>query len=147
MMRGVPSLKPFLLEHFPSFIGVILAGCLGGSGAISLAASTYFADVPMATSATVSWCAVMAAALFVVNSNVLVVRGYAWAVWGMAGFFVVCLLVAVPTLHYRPHWFIYSECVFWPLLGLLLLNSKSYRSMVRKLVEVRRLREVAKAGA
>ncbi len=29
-MRGVPSLKPFLLEHLPSFIGVILAGCLGG---------------------------------------------------------------------------------------------------------------------
>ncbi len=37
-MSGVPSLKPFLLAHFPAFIGVILAGCLGGSAAISLAA-------------------------------------------------------------------------------------------------------------
>jgi hypothetical protein len=36
--------------------------------------------------------------------------------------------------------------LFWPLLGLLLLNSKGYRSMVRKLVEVRRLRQAAKAG-
>lgn len=146
MMSGVPSLKPFLLEHFPSFIGVILAGCLGGSGAISLAASTYFADVPMATNATASWFAVIFAALFVVNSNFLVVRGHAWAVWGMVGFFVVCLLVVLPTLQYRPHWFIYSECLFWPLLGLLLLNSKGYRSMVGKLVEVRRVREAAKAA-
>jgi len=45
-MGGVPSLKPFLLEHFPAFIGVILAGCLGGSAAISLAASTYFPTCP-----------------------------------------------------------------------------------------------------
>lgn len=146
-MSGVPSLKPFLLAHFPAFIGVILAGCLGGSGVISLAASTYFADVPVATNATVSWFVVVAAGLFVANSNFLVVRGRAWAVWGMVGFFVVCLLVALPTLAYRPHWFIYSECLFWPLLGLLLINSKGYRLMVGKLVEVRRLREAAKAGA
>ena len=145
-MSGVPSLKPFLLEHFPAFIGVILAGCLGGSAAISLAASTYFADVPMATNASVSWFVVIAAALFVVNSNYLVVRGRAWAVWGMVAFFAACLLVVLPTLHYRPHWFIYSESLFWPLLGLLLINSKGYRSMVKKLVEVRRLREAAKAG-
>ncbi|AUG05559.1 hypothetical protein [Pseudomonas sp. S09G 359] len=146
-MSGVPSLKPFLLAHFPAFIGVILAGCLGGSGVISLAASTYFADVPMANNATLSWFVVVAAGLFVANSNFLVVRGYAWAVWGMVGFFVLCLLVALPTLAYRPHWFIYSECLFWPLLGLLLINSKGYRLMVGKLVEVRRLREAAKAGA
>lgn len=146
-MSGVPSLKPFLLAHFPAFIGVILAGCLGGSGVISLAASTYFADVPMANNATLSWFVVVVAGLFVANSNFLVVRGYAWAVWGMVGFFVLCLLVALPTLAYRPHWFIYSECLFWPLLGLLLINSKGYRLMVGKLVEVRRLREAAKAGA
>ncbi|MEW5507924.1 hypothetical protein [Pseudomonas antarctica] len=146
MMNGVPSLKPFLLEHFPSFIGVILAGCLGGSGAISLAAATYFADVPMATNATVSWFVVIFAALFVVNSNFLVVRGHAWAVWGMVGFFVVCLLVVLPTLQFHPHWFIYSESLFWPLLGLLLINSKGYRAMVRKLVEVRRLRNASKAA-
>ena len=146
MMSGVPSLKPFLLAHFPAFIGVILAGCLGGSGVISLAASTYFADVPVGTNATVSWFVVVLAGLFVTNSNFLVVRGYAWAVWGMVGFFVVCLLVALPTLAYGPHWFIYSECLFWPLLGLLLINSKGYRLMVAKLVEVRHLREAAKAG-
>ena len=78
-----------------------------------------------------------------VNSNFLVVRGHAWAVWGMVGFFVMCLLVVLPTLQYHPHWFIYSESLFWPLLGLLLINSKGYRSMVGKLVEVRRLREAA----
>ena len=144
-MSGVPSLKPFLLAHFPAFIGVILAGCLGGSAAISLAASTYFADVPVATNATVSWFVVLFAALFVTNSNFLVVRGHAWAVWGMVGFFVVCLLVTLPTLAYEPHWFIYSECLFWQLLGLLLINSKGYRAMVGKLVGVRRLREAAKA--
>ena len=145
-MNGVPSLQPFLLEHFPSFLGVIPSGCLGGSGAISLAAATYFADVPMATNATVSWFVVIFAALFVVNSNFLVVRGHAWAVRGMVGFFVVCLLVVLPTLQFHPHWFIYSESLFWPLLGLLLINSKGYRAMVTKLVEVRRLRKAAKAA-
>jgi len=94
----------------------------------------------------VSWFVVIAAALFVANSNFLVVRGRAWAVWGMVAFFTTCLLVVLPTLPYRPHWFIYSESLFWPLLGLLLINSKGYRSMVSKLVEVRRLREAAKAG-
>jgi hypothetical protein len=94
----------------------------------------------------VSWFVVIAAALFVANSNFLVVRGRAWAVWAMVAFFAVCLLVVLPTLLYRPHWFIYSESLFWPLLGLLLINSKGYRSMVKKLVEVRRLREAAKAG-
>ncbi len=64
----------------------------------------------------------------------------------MVGFFVVCLLVTLPTLAYGPHWFIYSECLFWPLLGLLLINGKGYRAMVGKVVDVRRLREAAKAG-
>jgi hypothetical protein len=63
--------------------------------------------------------------------------------WVFAGLFVACLLCVLPTIGYRPNRFVYAAGLFFPLLGLLLLNSKRHREMRSKLVEVRRQRELS----
>jgi len=80
----------------------------------------------------------------VVHCNFMVVRGRPQWVWGLVVVLVVCLLSVLPTLENRPHKVIYALAVLFPLLGLLLLNSKRHREMRSKLVDIRHQREALK---
>ncbi|MCQ6255753.1 hypothetical protein [Pseudomonas sp. Q11] len=104
--------------------------------------STYFRSIPVDVRATTGWATTVVIAMVIVHSNYLIVRGRPWCAWVMVAVFAACLLTVLPTIQYEPHKFIYTEGVFWPLLGLLLLNSKRHREMRSKLVEVRYQREL-----
>ncbi|SDO13586.1 hypothetical protein [Pseudomonas poae] len=47
----------------------------------------------------------------------------------------------LPTIASGPHWLSFGLSLLFPLLGLLLLNSKRHREMRGKLVDVQRLRQ------
>ncbi|WET11215.1 hypothetical protein P3S72_03515 [Pseudomonas sp. D3] len=79
-------------------------------------------------------------AWFIAHCNFMIAYGRPKWVWGMYGLFIACLLVAVPGFHFSPNPFIYAECFFWPVLGLLLLRSKRHREMRAKCVELRHMR-------
>ena len=57
----------------------------------------------------------------------------------------LCLLSVLPAISDQQHPLIYSLSLLFPLLGLLLFNSKRHREMRQKLVEVRHLREAISA--
>lgn len=136
------TIRSFLARYFLTFMGVIFAGCFAASVTVSLAASTYFRAVPVDVRATATWVATVVIGMVIMHSNYLIVRGRPWCAWVMVAVFAVCLLTVLPTIQYEPHKFIYAEGLFWPLLGLLLLNSKRHREMRTQLVEIRRQREL-----
>lgn len=136
------TIRSFLAHYFLTFMGVIFAGCFAASATVSLAASTYFRAVPVDVRATASWVATVVIGMVIMHSNYLIVRGRPWCAWVMVAVFAVCLLTVLPTIQYEPHKFIYAEGLFWPLLGVLLLNSKRHREMRSRLVEIRHQREV-----
>jgi hypothetical protein len=138
------TIRSFLARYLITFMGVIFAGCFAASATVSLAASTYFRTVPVDVRATTAWAATVVIGMVIVHSNYLIVRGRPWCAWVMVTVFVACLLTVLPTIQYEPHKFIYIEGLFWPLLGLLLLNSKRHREMRAKLVEIRQQRESMK---
>ncbi|AKJ97484.1 MULTISPECIES: hypothetical protein [Pseudomonas] len=141
-MIGGGSLKGFLARYFPVFMGTLLLGCFCGSMLLSLAGTTYWRALEPSTRADYVGFGTLALVLVLVGANLLIVRGRAWAVWGVAGYFLACLAAVLPMFAYRPHQGVYLFAVLLPLLGLLLLNSQRHREMRRKLVEIRRQREL-----
>lgn len=135
------SLPRFLSRYFPTFIGGIFAALFSLACAIPLVAAFYFAGASLGEQATWSVVGGAAVTLVVVHCNFMVVRGRPQWVWGLVVVLVVCLLSVLPTLENRPHKVIYALAVLFPLLGLLLLNSKRHREMRSVLVTIRQQRE------
>lgn len=129
-------IRPFLLRYFPVFIGVIFSGFFGGTAVVGLVENYYLPS--LSNAAAESACVLLA--WFITHCNFMIAYGRPKWVWGMYGLFIACLLVAVPGFHFSPNPFIYVECFFWPVLGLLLLRSKRHRELRAKCVELRHMR-------
>ncbi|NWB83278.1 MULTISPECIES: hypothetical protein [Pseudomonas] len=138
------DLPRFLARYFPTFIGGIFAALASLACAIPLMTDFYFPGTSLGEQATWSFLGGVAITLVVVHCNFMVVRGRPQWVWGLVVVLVVCLLSVLPTLEDRPHKVIYALAVLFPLLGLLLLNSKRHREMRSKLVDIRHQREALK---
>jgi uncharacterized membrane protein len=135
------SLPRFLAHYFPTFIGGIFAALFSLACAIPLMAASYFAGASVGEQATWSMVGGAAVTMVVVHCNFMVVRGKPQWVWGLVGVLVLCLLGVLPTIVDHPHKVIYVLAVLFPLLGLLLLNSKRHREMRNRLVEIRHERQ------
>ncbi|MBC3362893.1 hypothetical protein [Pseudomonas sp. SWRI154] len=140
------SLPRFLARYFPTFMGGIFAALFSLACAIPLVSASYFAGASLDEQVTWSMLGGMAITMVVVHCNFMVVRGRPQWVWGLVGVLVLCLLAVLPTIEDRPHKVIYALALLFPLLGLLLLNSKRHREMRSKLVEIRRQRESLKTA-
>jgi hypothetical protein len=141
-MERQVSLRAFLAEYFPTFICAFFLACFSLSAAISLVSSTFFRGEP--GRAGYSFLAAVFLGLLLAFSHFVMIRGRGWGVWAIAAFYVVCFLIVLPTYGYRPHMAAYVSGLLFPLLGLLLLNSKRHREMRAQLLEIRRFRQALK---
>lgn len=129
-------IRPFLLRYFPVFIGVIFSGIFASVAVVMLAENYYFPSLTNADAENTG----RVLAIFITHCNFMIAYGRPKWAWGMCALFIACLLVALPGFLFSPHPFIYAECFFWPLLGLLLLRSKRHQEMRAKCVELRHMR-------
>lgn len=132
----------WLARFYPSFISVILLACF----AIGSSVSSMDDSFPDTRAIEEGHIAIMLATamvlcLIVVVSHVLLVKGRSWAVWPVVVVFLICLVMSLrsysPDL---PTWVNVSTIMF-PLLGLLLLNSRRHREMRQHLLFLRHQRE------
>ncbi|RMP10481.1 hypothetical protein [Pseudomonas marginalis] len=135
-MKFLVPLRPFLVRNFPVFIGVIFSGFFGITAVVALVENYYLPS--LSNAAAENACVVLA--VFITHCNFMIAYGRPKWTWGMYGLFIACLLIAVPGFHFSPNSFLYAECFFWPVLGLLLLHSKRHREMRDKAVELRHMR-------
>ena len=136
-MKEPPSINGFLARYFPVFMGTIFMSIFSGSASVSMAGVTYLRGLDPALKANYS----VGAILVLVFGNVMIVRGYPWATRLVAGYLVGCLLFVLPMIQYGINTLVYGSAVLFPLLGLLLLNSKRHREMRQRLLEIRHLRQ------
>ncbi|WP_339478385.1 hypothetical protein [Pseudomonas sp. RL_5y_Pfl2_73] len=129
------SLNAFLAQYFPTFICAFFLACFAVSASISLASSTYFRGDP--ERAKYSFLIALVLSLLLALSHFFMIRGRSWGVRAIVVFYLVCLFIVLPTYGYRPHPVAYVTGLLFPLLGLLLLNSKRHREMRQKLLELR----------
>lgn len=134
--RYLVPIRPFLIRNFPVFIGVIFSGIFSSANVVVLVENYYLPSLSSAAAGKTG----VALALFITFCNVMIAYGRPKGAWGMYGLFIACLLVTVPGFHFSPNLFLYAECFFWPILGLLLIHSKRHREMRANCVELRHMR-------
>ncbi len=134
------SLSAFLAHYFPTFICAFFIACFSLSASISLVSSTYFRGDP--ERAKYSFLLALVLSLLLALSHFVMIRGRSWGAWAIVVFYLVCFFAVLPTYVFKPHPFAYVTGLLFPLLGLLLLNSKRHREMRIQLVEIRRQREL-----
>ena len=140
-MNGFPEMGSFLARYFPVFMGTIFMAIFSGSAAVSMAGVTYLRGLDPALKANYSIGAILVLVAVLVFGNVMIARGYPWATRLVAAYLGVCLLFVLPMMQYDLNMLVYGSAVLFPLLGLLLLNSKRHREMRKKLFEIRHLRQ------
>lgn len=127
---------PFLIRYFPVFIGVIFSGIYSSAVVVVMVENYY---LPSLSNAAAERAGVVLV-LFITLCNVMIAYGFPKGAWGMYGFFIACLLVAVPGFLFFPIPVFYVDCVFSSVLGLLLLRSKRHQEMRAKYLELRHMR-------
>lgn len=75
--------------------------------------------------------------VYLCSANLLVVRGRPWGVWLIVALMLVCILTVVLASGYRVHRIMYFLGLFFPLVALLLLNTRRHRAMREIMVKVR----------
>ncbi|MBO1539370.1 MULTISPECIES: hypothetical protein [unclassified Pseudomonas] len=140
-MKSHPNFIDFMRRYFPTFIAAIFVAKISFLFALFALLDGFLAGVPLASQAKLSAIGIAICTMVLVHSNFMVIRGRPGWIWLFVGLFVACLLCVLPTIGYRPNRIAYAAGLFFPLLGLLLLNSKRHREMRSKLVEIRHQRE------
>ncbi|WP_248804529.1 hypothetical protein [Pseudomonas sp. MWU13-2100] len=139
MMDHQDSLSAFLARYFPTFICAFFLACFSLGGAISLVSSSYFRGDP--ERARYAFLAALVLGLFLAFSHFAMIRGRKWGISIIVGFYLLGFLAVLSTFGYRPHLGAYVSALLFPLLGLLLVNSKRHREMRGVLVTIRQQRE------
>jgi hypothetical protein len=142
-MNYTDGLRDFLARFFPTFISTFFLALFSLSCAISLVGSTYFRGHPLEARYTL--VAVIAVTVLLCFGNFMMIRGRTWGVWIIVALLIISLLTVLLTFGYRPHMFSYTTGILFPLLGLLMLNSKRHREMREELVKVREQRVKARS--
>ncbi|MDI3205237.1 hypothetical protein [Pseudomonas shahriarae] len=140
-MNEIPSIRSFLSQYFPVFMGGIFASIFTLVFAVPLFFDSYFQDLPMEDNAKYSFLGGIALTLVVVHCNFMIARGRPQWVWPLAVLLGLCFLGVLPAIRDQQHPLIYSLSLLFPLLGLLLLNSQRHREMRQRLLEIRHLRQ------
>lgn len=109
--------------------------------AVPLVVDSYFPRLPLEDNLRYCFFGGLVLTWGVVQCNFMIARGRPQWLRPLATLLVLCMLAVLPTIACGPHWLSFGLSLLFPLLGLLLLNSKRHREMRRKLVEVRRLRQ------
>lgn len=141
------DLRGFLARYFPVFMGTIFASVFSLIFAIPLFFDSYFRELSLADNAKYSLFGGLALTLVIVHCNFMIARGRPQWTWGLTILLGFCLVGVIPTIEYRPHKLIYSLSLLFPLIALLLLNSKRHREMRNRLVEIRHERQRIKREA
>lgn len=128
-MTKVLTPRERIARYMPVFMGVVFMGCLSLGAVVSLAGDAFFSGVLLHKRAIYSWLGCMVLGFFVVQTNVFILFGRRkWAAV-MAAYFVICLILVLFSFAPDESKVLISISVLWPLLGLLLLNSRRHREM------------------
>lgn len=131
-----------LLKRYMPVIGVdALVGCLSIGLTAILAMLTYLSQSSIEFSVRTSLLSCMGLGALFALAKYEVLYGRIHWVWVNVAIYLACLLVALPSIAYRPNAYLYSLCLLSPLIGLLILNSNRCRELRHKMVEIRHKRE------
>lgn len=145
--KGLHSTLPIedprqFLQRFMPVIGAdLIAGCLSIGLVTVLIAVTYLSGYPINISTNASFIGGMGTGAVFALAKYEVLYGRIHWVWINVAIYLICLLVSLPAIFWRPNTYLYAMALLGPLVGLLILNSKRSRELRKTAVEIRHKRE------
>jgi len=133
--------RPWRRRYLLVFGGWLLSGCFSIALTGVLIMVTYLSEAPEASSLRNWFFGGVAMSVVFSVAQLEVLYGRIHWVWVNVAIYLACLLVALPSIAYRPNAYLYSLCLLSPLIGLLILNSNRCRELRHKMVEIRHKRE------
>lgn len=119
----------------------VLTGCFTIAMTAVLLLVTFLSVLPEDRAIKIFFFGSLVTGLVLFVSKIQVTYGRIHLVWMSVGIYVICLLISLPAIAYRPPLFLYFMALLSPLIGLLILNSNRCRELRHKMVELRHKRE------
>ncbi|MDO7901458.1 hypothetical protein ACE1YR_19010 [Pseudomonas sp. K1(2024)] len=142
-MSRDPELQRFLDRYLLIFLAAYFLSLFAMAGTFSMVWSSYCRECTREIAYPAS-LAVLILALS--TAHAAVVRGFYWGAWWVAGLCIGSIAFLIPTYAYGPHKMVFTSILIAALLGLLVLNSRTYRQMRIVLAEYRAKRRQERAG-
>lgn len=125
----------------PVIAADFLVACISIGLTATLTMLTYLSSYPIGVATKASFFgATGLGALFALAKYEVLYGRIRWA-WINVSVYLICLLITLPAIEYRPNTYLYSMTLLAPLIGLLILNSNRCRELRHKMVDVRHKRE------
>ena len=135
------ELLRYLKRYFPVSMGALFAQGFTIAIVVPMIIVSYFEVRPAGEILRYSYFSVLGASFLIAHCNFMVVRGYPGWIWVQVNLMFLCLVGVLPTIAYRPHKVFYVSGILFPLLALLLLNSKLHREARNEWVKLREKRQ------
>ncbi|TFY90696.1 hypothetical protein DYL61_20010 [Pseudomonas nabeulensis] len=119
----------------------LMIGCLTIAMTAVLMLMTFLTTMDEDIAVRIFYFGSLVVGFTLVASKIQVVYGRIRLVWMSVGIYVICLLISIPAIAYRPPLFLYFMALLSPLTGLLVLNSPRCRELRYKMLEIRHKRE------
>ena len=119
----------------------LLAGCFTIAMTASLVLVTFLSRLSEDLAVTLFFFGSVAMGLVLFISKIQVTYGRIRWVWISVGIYLICLLISLPAIAFRPPLPLYFMALLSPLTGLLILNSNRCRELRHKRLEIRHKRE------
>jgi hypothetical protein len=130
----------FVRRFFPRMLAAMFSTIASFTLATLNVFDVYFSGFPHKVEYAFVLLSVGAALLS--GGQFFVIRGRVWGVWVMVALLCACLLASLSTYPRSSYKLLVVISVCVPLFSLLLLNSRRYRQMCRRLVAIRRMRNL-----
>lgn len=136
----------FIKRYMPVIGADILFACASLGLTATLSMLTYLSAQPIdVATKTAFFGATGLGALFALAKHEVLYGRIHW-VWLNVAIYLICLLVSLPAIAYRPNAYLYIMTLLAPLIGLLILNCNRCHELRRTAVEIRHTREAAIAA-
>jgi len=134
----------FIRRFYPCLIGTYLLALFATAMATLSVINTYFLKHAYESELAMSMLAV--GTLAITLGTFILIRGRTWAVWIIVVLLFVCFLATLSTYGRSSHMLLFVASLAASLLGLLIINSRPYRQMCKRVVVIRRMRNRCAAG-
>lgn len=135
------ELLRYLKRYFPVLMVAIFAQGFTTVICIPMMVGSYFDTLSAGDNLRYSFFSVLGSSFLIAHCNFMVVRGYPGWIWIPVSLMILCFLGILPTLEYRPQKVLYVLGILFPLLALLLLNSKRHREARDEWIKLRQKRQ------
>lgn len=141
LLMTLEQLRHFLLRYFPVFAAANLFQIFALAIGVPMMFDSYFDALPADLNLKYSFLSTLGSACLLGHCNFMIVRGYPSWLWIPVVLMVFSLLGVLPTIEHHPHKVFYVLGLLFPLLALLLINSKRYREARAEWVKLRQKRQ------